>query len=430
MSEKDLGLKADIRRLFWGMGFSTRIDVPMRAFVPPARSRTAAGIEEYTDLDVLAIGMSPDFRVDAVIADCKTSLKRATERMFWLRGLGDFFGVDHAYLVRAGDVPAAVRQLAARLDISVVAPEDLKLLQRGHASSGEHLDVLFDASEIASYRAALTGLDKRLNQLLEYRQFDFWVYDEHLNLQQVVAHLFEARKILSAEHRIHRALFCDYAWLFALSITRAVEHIRRAHLRDIDAALQEYLFGGQLGLREKERMAAVLRRVAGRESKNASLADVLPPYYPALLELVTRFVHRPQVLMPVLRYAEWTADVIAAGRSVPVAVAFGERFNPVAAKLLSDIVGFLVAAADLEVDLRDGVRALLEPPSNEERQGSAAAEPAPVENGHSESGGSAPSSDGSSEAAPSQRKARASRNKKNGPSSSSPPAQTELLGEP
>lgn len=361
MSEEDLQLKAQIRQLFWAMGFSTRIDVPMRAFVPPTRSRTRLGVEEYTDLDVLAVGMSPDFRVVTVIADCKTSLRRATERMFWLRGLKDFFGADNAYLVRAGEVPAAVRQLATRLDLSVVAPDDLALLQRGHVSSAESLDVLFDVDRISRYHHALTTLDKRLGGLLEYRQFDYWVYDEHINLQQVIAHLGEAGRHLDPSNRIHCALFCDYAWLFALAIAHAVQHIRRAHIGDIDMALQEYIFGGQLGLREKQRVAAILRRVAGREGSSENL-DILPTYYPPLLELITRFVRNPQALMPVMRYAEWLGEAVAADSVAPAQKVFGSRYHPIGGKLLADVCGFLVAAAELQTTFRNAVRDLLEAP--------------------------------------------------------------------
>jgi hypothetical protein len=380
VSEKDLGLKAQIRQLFWGMGFSTRVDVPMRAYVPPARSRTSQGLEEYTDLDVLAVGMSPDFRVEVVVADCKTPPKRAIERMFWLRGLADFFGAEHAYLVRAGDVPAAVRQLAGRLNISVVAPGDLALLQRGHVSAADGLEPLFDPERIAAYRQALTTLDKRLAPMLEYRQFDYWVYDEHLNLQQAVAHLSQVRRALKPENPIHCALFADIGWLYSLSLARAVQHIRRAHVADIDGALQEYLFGGQLGLREKQRVAQILHDVAGRKGK-VGMSAVLPPYYGALLELLTRLVHEPQSLMPILRYAEWLTETTAAKRATSPTKVFGDRYNVVAGKLLTDICGFLVAAADLQPGFRDGVRQLLEgataSPRSEETTATSSAGDAP-----------------------------------------------------
>jgi hypothetical protein len=282
--------------------------------------------------------------------------------MFWLRGLRDFFGADNAYLVRAGDVPAAVRQLATRLELSVVAPDDLALLQRGHVSSAESLDVLFDIDRISRYHHALTMLDKRLSGLLEYRQFDYWVYDDHVNLQQVIAHLGEAGRRLDPSNRIHCALFCDYAWLFALAIAHAVQHIRRAHIGDIDTALQEYIFGGQLGLREKQRVAAILRRVAGREATDGNVG-ILPPYYSSLLELITRFVRNPQALVPVMRYAEWLGEAVAADSVAPAQKVFGSRYHQIGGKLLADICGFLVAAAELQTTFRNAVRDLLEAPA-------------------------------------------------------------------
>src|SRR5439155_8027025 len=85
-----------------------------------------------------------------------------------------------------------------------------------------------------------------------------------------------------------------------------------------------------------------------------------PPYYPALLELVTRFVRSPRALMSVLRYAEWLTEATAARRAVPPTLAFREQYNVVAGKLLTDLCAFLVTAAELPHGFRDGVGELFE----------------------------------------------------------------------
>uniref|UniRef100_UPI003F588B1F SDR family NAD(P)-dependent oxidoreductase n=1 Tax=Mycolicibacterium obuense TaxID=1807 RepID=UPI003F588B1F len=132
MSELDLGLKVASRRLLWRMGFTTRVDVPLRAFVPPSASRRGARYETFTDLDVLGIAVAPGFALRSVISDCKTTQRGSTERMFWVRGVSDFFAADDAWMVRTGGVTAASRQLAARLGISVLEPTDLARLEEFH----------------------------------------------------------------------------------------------------------------------------------------------------------------------------------------------------------------------------------------------------------------------------------------------------------
>jgi hypothetical protein len=129
-----------------------------------------------------------------------------------------------------------------------------------------------------------------------------------------------------------------------------------------DTALQEYIFGGQLGLREKQRVAAILRRVAGREATDGNVG-ILPTYYSSLLELITRFVRNPQALVPVMRYAEWLGEAVAADSVAPAQKVFSSRYHQIGGKLLADICGFLVAAAELQATFRNAVRDLLEAPA-------------------------------------------------------------------
>ena len=365
MSEKDIQLKADSRRLFWLMGFSTKIDVPLRALVPEKRGagdRGRSAVQAFTDLDVLGVHVSADLRVQTVLADCKTSTKGSTERMFWIRGVSDFFEADDAYMVRAGTVTAASRQLASRLRIAVLTPDDLSALlgHYGVVNTPRAVGFLFDADAIANYRRALTGLDQRLRALREYQEFDFWVYEDHRNIQQIVAHLSGAAKELDPANPIHQALFFESAWAMALSLARAVHHVRRSHVTEIDTSLREYLFGGQLGLREKQQLATVLRRAAGKDAADPD-EGVLPPYFGALLELASRFLRRPLVTSTVLRYAEWSAEAHVARQVAPAADVFEDSFDDLAAKLLADVCGFLVTVARLDANFRTSARSILAP---------------------------------------------------------------------
>ncbi len=149
VTELDLGLKVGVRQLFWSMGLSTRLDVESRGFSPPpkagARPRAA---QTFTDLDVLGVSINNGFRVGTEIADCKTSQRDSTSRMFWVRGVADLFGADHAYLVREHDVTDAARQLSARLGVAVLPSEDLVRLQAHYPSPAavaeSPMGVLFD----------------------------------------------------------------------------------------------------------------------------------------------------------------------------------------------------------------------------------------------------------------------------------------------
>jgi hypothetical protein len=218
------------------------------------------------------------------------------------------------------------------------------------------LAVLFDRKSVADNLAAFNGLDKRLNPLMEYREFDYWIYQDYRNPIQLVAHLKDAAKTMDSRNPIHLALFLDLAWLYLVTLIRATEHLRGAFLGDPDRGLQEYLFGGAINLREKEDTAALLRTVA---PPGAPELDHLPPYYGSLRELVTRLLRRPSEIQTALRYAEAASGLMAAKQRVTLGDAFGGRFDPVAAKLVADVCGFLVAAAQLDPGFRSQARAYL-----------------------------------------------------------------------
>jgi hypothetical protein len=357
VSEHDLGLKVGVRSLLWSMGYSTRLDVVLRGHDRP----TAGGApESFTDLDVLGVRVAPGYRLSTAIADCKSGKQdKPTARMFWARGVADLFGADDVMVVREHEVNDATRQLSSRLGITVLTAPDLVRMQELHGPALEDpgpLGILFDRTSVAANFKAFTGLDKRLNPLIEYREFDYWVYDQHRNPVQLVAHLRDAAKRLTAENPVHLALFFDLAWLYLLSMVRITEHLRGAFLQNLDRGLQEYLFGGAIELKEKQETAELLQRL---KPDGAREMTHLPEYYTDLRELVTRLLRRPHALQAALRYAEAASALSAARTRVTLKDAWGDRFDAVAAKLVADVCGFLVAAADLDPAFRAQARAYL-----------------------------------------------------------------------
>lgn len=361
MTELDLGLKVATRRLFWRMGFSTRIDVPLRAFVPGGTLRKERAPESFTDLDVLGLTITPGFRLHGAIADCKTGKNaKAIERVFWLRGVADFFSADDAWVVREYPPPDAARQLAGRLGIAVLTSDDVTALEEFHPTelplTHPAVARLFDRQKVAEHLAAFTGLDKRLRPLLEYRQFDYFVYEPHRNPLQLVAHLHDAKTTLDPKNPLYVALFMDMAWLYLVAVTQIVQHVRAAHLTDPDTATQEYLFGGQVGLREKRQMANLLAKVVPADMERP---DPLPPYYPHLRELVVRVLRRPDQILTALRYSEVATAGLADGVRVRIRTAFADHYDEIAAKLLTDVCGFLVGAGDLDAEFRVQAKRIL-----------------------------------------------------------------------
>jgi hypothetical protein len=343
-----------MRRLFWRMGCSTRLDVRLRAYIPPAQAGRAAA-QDLTDLDVIAIGFTPGGQLHTTFADCRSSEKRALERMFWVRGVADFVQADDAYLVRAHAVPPASRTLAARLRVGIVTPDDFAALERAHPTAVDlsgAIGCLFDLHSVARHLDVHSDADRKLGKLLHYLEFDYWILDPYRNLSLLVAHLSDAVRSLDPADRRHRTLFYDAAWHYALAVARAAGFVRSTQMADVPATVRTYVGGGEQALREKAGLIRLLERVGA--PVEASQVD--PPYLDLLAELVNRYLTRPTETADVLRYLEYLAVSEINRVEATVADAFADTTSAIAAKLVADTCGFLVTAAGLRGEFRTAVR--------------------------------------------------------------------------
>ncbi len=94
-------------------------------------------------------------------------------------------------------------------------------------------------------------------------------------------------------------------------------------------------------MREKKALAAALAKYAPPDAEKDTDDGVLPPWYPRLLDLLTRHLRRPNVMTDELRYAEWAAEATLAKEQANVVDAFGQAADPFAAKLLATCAGSL-----------------------------------------------------------------------------------------
>lgn len=385
-SDHDLALKVAMRRLMWRMGCSTRLDVRLRTYVHSEVGRAPA--QDLTDLDVLGFAFTPAGQLHTTFADCRSSEKRALERMFWIRGVADFVEADEAYLVRAHDVPPAGRALASRLHVGIVTPDDFAALEATFPTQLDFsgpLACLFNEETVARHLDAQNGADKKLDKLLKYLEFDYWILEPYRNLTQLVAHLKEVVAVLDPNERLHRTLFYDCVWHYSLAVARAAAFVRSTRMGAVPVAVRTYAGGGEQALREKAGLAQLLR-TAG-VLVDTGLVD--PPYLGGLTELVNRYVARPGDTADVLRYAEYLATSEVNRDDATLSAAFGTAVSAIAANLTAVTASFLVNAAGLRPEFRAHARER----SVVDLTGGAPRSPEALAKELAEQGGSAPASD-------------------------------------
>lgn len=346
MSELDFGQKLEMRRAFWAMGASTRIDVKLSTLVK-RDVRNRAGMEEWTDLDVLGVEYVPLVGLVFAVADCKTSKLRATERVFWLRGVADLFGARSAYLSRAADIPSAARQLALRLGVAAMNSSDRAqfLEQTGTMRLPQDTGFL-EAETVRRWEALISSAPTAAEKLQRYRRSYYWVFHQRRNLLQLPGYLGESAKSFDIKQRWAQALLIDLAWLYLVTILWAVDELTRLQLSELSNSLQQVIAGGEHEIREKNQLLNALGGLIGTKDLQDAGFSVLPAWFSDLVDLASRVARRRSHATEALRILEFTGVESIANQGAGWTQAFPNS-DPLDAKLASDVIRFLARAVGL-----------------------------------------------------------------------------------
>ncbi len=347
MSERDLAQKLDLRRAFWAMGASTRLDVKLSAIVPRESGRAAS--QEWTDLDVLAIEYSPLTGLTQTVADCKTIKGGVAERVFWLRGVADLFSARAAYLTRDDPLPPSARQLAVRLGIAALDARDRNVLLEQAGSRGlPRAGTFLEESTFRRWNSLVSPTPRAVERLANYRRTLFWIVPHHRNLTYLVSEVRRVRAQLDPGKPESMVLILDLAWLYLLTVLRALDEMSRLQLADQGIGMRLVLLGGEQEAQRQERIAKELQQFLGVGKDGPALTvNPLPGYYENLSELFARVARRRSDAAEALRALEFVGVETVAAKGATWSEAFPETplFGP---KLASDVVQFLVGACGLD----------------------------------------------------------------------------------
>ena len=348
--EKDLGIKLSIRRVFWGMNYATRLNLLLGL---PGSGRTADGL---SDIDCVGFSVGGDFSIRLLIADCKSGGKVSpAARLFWLAGVRDFFGADRAYAVLARGIPDGVREQAGRLGLDVLGADDRQILENVHGVHAQEAP-FFDIDGAVRLQRLSKDLDKRLEKLVRFRDYEYWHLPPERRIQRLLAALRSAGPHLDTRQRGHVVLVVDVLFLLALSLLGACRYVSSVSIADPKRALLYYLLGGAEQTRTREQgLSELLKALEQLPDDGIDLPPELrekvtvePPYFDALAETVTRMLRRPRDAQRILRYLEWWGQAQIGLDGARVVDALGEPYGEYTRKLVGDIGRTCFSAAGLD----------------------------------------------------------------------------------
>lgn len=341
--DKDAELKLRTARFLWHMGYCVIREVALSGY-----DIRSGELKRYdlTDLDVLGIKFDNDLRWHTVIADCKSGKVSSVNRVFWLRGVMNFFGAERGYLVQKG-IGHEVRELGPGLDISLLDPENLDVYE--HDKELDQLRLSSFSLQNYDTRNDLWGLklpkgqrptdqETRLAHLYSYLTYGYWFGDEYRNVQQMVKTLSDARVALVGLPRPKAKLLAYTALtLYSVSLLKMCGAVIATKSADIHSEVRRYIFGGSANANDRYRLMKLLSQLSGER------VNLEPVYYEDLLELSARIIRFSQHARDIPRYSDLILmeNVLQPGLR-PLAEVLGEQFSIDTLKLTKDIADFLV----------------------------------------------------------------------------------------
>jgi hypothetical protein len=358
--DQDLPLKLRLRRLFFSQGYWSPIEVELSHYenlgVDAAIKRRS-----LTDLDVLGIKFNTLFTPHRVVADCKSGKNVSdANRLFWLRGVMDYFGADQAYFVRSKrDVH--IRAIAPKMGLRALNAAELAGIEKNLGVEAFPVPLADPATYQAiselwgvkvPAKSKITDDQLRLKKVYSYLSYTYWYIESHRNLLTLIERYESIADLLDPADERHVLLAYTGAERFAYSLLDVAQHVVSMGAADVLQYARMYLYGGPLGLKDKERFFGLLRKATGYDE------PLDPPWLRDVLELLGRLIRNPSGATDILRYIEliYIWCVRLGNTDVPELPAEGK--NTAALVLAKDVVTGFVKASGLSEGLFTAVKSL------------------------------------------------------------------------
>lgn len=305
---KDFELKIRLNNIFWSLGCYTRLEVKLAEYSTHNRIPM-----ELTDLDVLGIRILPDLNIDYLTADCTSNkhvIKSPIQRVFWLKGVMDFFGASKGYLSleTKNPIPEVQRIVAYRLGVTILDENNLSNLEKRVINS-DSLQLQLNKPGLWLYfENNLVNLSRDLAKLLNFRKHKYWINQPYQNLYDIISLLAKHKKFFNEDNRLHKALVLDLLILFSFSLLQMSSYVFQVNPENPEMELKAYFYGGYAEMKRKQIIVQNIQKLMENIPKQGNLFNqrlkLDPDYLPNLFDTGFRLLNKPYDSSQILRYLQ------------------------------------------------------------------------------------------------------------------------------
>ncbi|MBX6422496.1 hypothetical protein [Thermosulfurimonas sp. F29] len=356
--DKDFELKVRINNILWSLNCYTRIEIKLAEYSSQTRKPT-----ELTDIDVLGIRVFSDMIIDYIVADCTTNkkiIKSPIQRIFWLKGVMDFFGTKKGYLCLGTNqsIPENQRIVAQKLGITILNQDNLlNLEKRVLDTNTKYLN--FSNPECWLYfERNISQISKDLEFLLLFRKHYFWMNSPYQNISRLLIYTTKYAGKFNPKDKFHKALAVDLLTLFSLSILQMSSYVFHINPENPELELRSYFYGGYDEMKRRETIVDYINKLLQKMCKQGQLFEVPtlqldPDYLPNLFDIAFRLLNKPKDSSQILRYLQLVLfeKVLYQGNNVNGIKYIDSNFSDITKKLTRDLAKFFCSSTGLSEEL-------------------------------------------------------------------------------
>ena len=337
--DKDFKQKIEIQKIFWSMGMWARIDIPIVIYEDDSQKEKMKR-HFLTDIDVYGENIQNDFSLYKSIADCKSGKNiKVFERLFWLRGVKDYFGASQAYLVKK-NISNNAKIFLPRLEINGIDNDILTEFGKIY-----HTDSLpmFSEKYYSELEIIISNYRDEYKKIYDYLVTRYWFTESNISMRVLLTMLGkrEFYKKFDKNKKEHRYLLMETCTLFARTILACCRYTLRRDVIDIKQSVTEYIHGGVDELNLKLNMIRDFKTELKELLKESQIDDkvfVYPPYFEELVKLVAVILSQANDIKDIIRYMEIMGHEIVLETKFNFKECIGSSYSYVGHKLAKDII--------------------------------------------------------------------------------------------
>lgn len=270
--------------------------------------------EDITDLDVMGLKYTKDYRITKMWVDCKSGKIKTMERLTWINGIKNYLGFNEVLFVATSK--ASALDYASKLGIKIFDQKIFDQIEKRFQVDqnnwyGSCNPEIFLGINEQLKKINIPGLEaKKISNLITS---EYWNYDSFTGLKKAIAAIKQLKKVpisVLSKSEIQTFKWAMYQSIILLtnSILMISNEVFYLDKSKRESYISEKLIASDIPMKRRDEIfdSAVDLITSRLQSENPTLERINisfspPSYVEALLNLIERIIDSPQYAFDILR---------------------------------------------------------------------------------------------------------------------------------